>query len=103
MGVAGIELNEMVGSSKTKGDAQVVPQMGHGWENTRSGVVVGNERCKGPGCGKSGTYTAEVRTLHSGAEEEEGGSCGIHRDLALCTVRCKGSVLDRSDLGSETS
>ena len=59
-------------------------------------VVVVNERCKGLGCGKSGTYTVEVRTLHSGAGEEEGVSCGVHRDLALCTARCKGSVLDRS-------
>lgn len=93
----------MVGSSKMKEDAQLVPRMGHGWENTRSGVVVGNERCKGPGCGKSEAYTVEVRTLHSGVGEEEGVSCGLHRDSALCTARCMGSVLDRSGLGSETS
>jgi hypothetical protein len=58
-------------------------------------VVEGNEKCTGPGYGKPGTCTVEARSLHNGAEAEAEGNYEVHRDLALCTERRKGSVLDR--------
>ena len=85
-----------VGSSKTKWDGQLARDIDHSPESTRSGVVEGNERCRGLEYGKPGTCTAEARKLHNEAEAEEEGSCEVHRGLVLCMERRKGSVLDRS-------
>lgn len=59
-------------------------------------MVGENEGCRGQGCVRSGTCTAEVRNPHNGVEAEEGASCGVRRDLVPCMARRKGSALDRS-------
>ena len=61
--------------------------------------MAGNERRRGPGCERSGTCTVEARSLHNWAEGE--GCCGVRKDLVLCMVKCKGSVLDRSAMMSD--
>ena len=59
-------------------------------------MVAESGRGRGPGCERSGTCTVEVHILDSGVGEEGEGSCGVRKDLALCTVKCRGSALDRS-------
>jgi len=83
-----------VGSNTTTRDALPVLQKGHGEGSTRFGVVGENERCRGPGCGRSGACT--VRSLHNGVEAEGEVSCGVRKDLASCIVRRRGCVLDHS-------
>jgi len=56
-------------------------------------VAGGNGKCRGLGCGTSGACTSN---LHSWVEAEGEVSCGVRRGLAVCTVRRKGSALDRS-------
>ena len=85
-----------VGANRTTWDALPVLRKGRGSENTRPGVVGENGRDMGPGYERSGTCTVEVHILDSGVEEEGEGSCGVRRDLELCTVRRRGSALDRS-------
>ena len=59
-------------------------------------MVAENGRGRGPGCERSGTCTAEVHILDSGAGVAGEGSCGVRKDLVLCTVRRRGSAWDRS-------
>ena len=80
-----------VGSNKTKRGVSAVPRMDRGQENTRSGAVEGNERCRDLGRGRSGTCRVEIRDQHNEVEVEEGVSCVVRKDLEWCTMRRKDS------------
>jgi hypothetical protein len=94
----------MAGARKTTWGALAAPRKGHEQESTRSDVVAEDGERKGLVCERYGAGTTEVHSLHSEVVVEGEESCGVRKDSVLCTVRHRGSALDRSGLeDSETS
>lgn len=84
------------GARKTTWGALAAPRKGHEQESTRSDVVAEDGGRKGPVCERYGAGTTEVHSLHSEVVVEGEESCGVRKDSVLCTVRHRGSALDRS-------